>query len=203
MNSKIFSQQKFVKSVFKLDELPKRQLPSIILCGRSNVGKSSFINSFFNRKDLAKVSSTPGKTRSINFYEIDDKFYIVDLPGYGYAKSSKTERKHWADLIEAFMTNSKSIKLAIHFIDSRYEPTQLDLYLNMLLHNLEIPYIILLSKVDKLNQSEIAAARKNLTKKFPDLDYNSQSVLYSSVTNRGKKEVAALFNEMFYGRQKK
>jgi len=85
----MFEKQEFIKPVFSLKELPTDHLPQVILCGRSNVGKSSFINSFFNRKNLAKTSSTPGKTRSINFYLIDDKFYIVDLPGYGYAKTSK------------------------------------------------------------------------------------------------------------------
>lgn len=194
----MFQKQQFIKAVFKLNELPKNRLPEVILCGRSNVGKSSFINSFFSRKDLAKVSSTPGKTRSINYYEIDSKFYIVDLPGYGYAKASKLEREHWSKLISEFISKSNHIRLAIHFIDSRHKPTVLDIYLNELLHDLKIPYIILLSKVDKLNQAEIAAATKNLKEFFTNIDIESHSVLYSAIKLKGKKEIAKLFVEIFY-----
>jgi GTP-binding protein len=194
----MFEKQQFIKSAFNLSELPKHRLPEVILCGRSNVGKSSFINSFFNRKDLAKVSSTPGKTRSINFYEIDNKFYIVDLPGYGYAKTSKNERNHWSKLISEFISKSANINLAIHFIDSRHKPTHLDIFLNNLLHDLKIPYIILLSKADKLNQSEMNSARKNLEEFIPGLNVDFHSVFYSSVKGKGRKEIANLFTEIFY-----
>ena len=194
----MFEKQQFIKSAFILSEIPKQRLPEVILCGRSNVGKSSFINSFFNKKDLAKISSTPGKTRSINFYEIDNKFYIVDLPGYGYAKTSKTERAKWSKLIGEFIAKSSHVQLAIHFIDSRHKPSELDYHLNKLLHELNIPYIILLSKVDKLKQSEVNLARKNLEKFFPGIDLNSNVVLYSSLKLRGKKEITKLFEEIFY-----
>ena len=194
----MFEKQQFIKSAFNLSEMPKQRLPEVILCGRSNVGKSSFINSFFNQKDLAKVSSTPGKTRSINFYEIDNKFYVVDLPGYGYAKTSKTERAKWSNSIGEFISKSSHVQLAIHFIDSRHKPSELDYQLNKLLHELNIPYIILLSKVDKLKQSEVNLARKNLEKFFPDIDLNSNVVLYSSLKLRGKKEISRLFEEVFY-----
>jgi len=194
----MFEKQQFIKSAFILSEIPKQRLPEVILCGRSNVGKSSFINSFFNKKDLAKISSTPGKTRSINFYEIDNKFYVVDLPGYGYAKTSKTERAKWSKLIGEFIAKSNYVQLAIHFIDSRHKPSELDYQLNKLLHELNIPYIILLSKVDKLKQSEVNVARKNLEKFFPDIDLNSNVVLYSSLKLRGKKEISRLFEEVFY-----
>jgi GTP-binding protein len=193
----MFEKPQFIKSAFNLSEIPKHRLPEVILCGRSNVGKSSFINSFFNRKDLAKVSSTPGKTRSINFYEIDSKFYVVDLPGYGYAKTSKTERAHWSKLIGEFITKSNFIRLAIHFIDSRHKPTDLDHHLNNLLQDLDIPYLILLSKVDKLKQSETNLARRNLEEFFTGIDLNSNVVLYSSVKHRGRKEIAKLFEEIF------
>lgn len=194
----MFTKQEFIQSAYNLKQLPKRRLPEMILCGRSNVGKSSFINSLFNRKDLAKVSSTPGKTRSINFYEIDNKFYIVDLPGYGFAKTSKHEREHWSKLINAFISESGHIRLAIHFIDGRHQPTKLDLYLNNLLHTLKIPYIILLSKSDKLKQSEMISAKKALEEFIPGLDVRSQSVFYSSVKFMGRKEVTNLLKDIFY-----
>ncbi len=194
----MFRSQKFVKSVFKLSELPKHRMPEVVLCGRSNVGKSSFINSLFNRKDLAKVSSTPGKTRSINFYDIDGKFYLVDLPGYGYAKTSKQEREYWAKLIGNFLEQSDYIRLAIHFIDSRHEPTKLDLFLNDLLARQGIPYLILLSKADKLTQAEKSASKKILLKYFPGIDINSQAFFYSAIKPVGRKEILNLFANTFH-----
>ena len=112
----MFENQKFITSAFQTTEIPKERLPEVVLCGRSNVGKSSFINSLFNRKNLAKTSSTPGKTRSINYYDIDSKFYIVDLPGYGYAKISQAERKKWGKLVNDFF----SISGQISFNDSHF-----------------------------------------------------------------------------------
>lgn len=194
----MFEKQKFIQSVFKISDIPKNRLPEVILCGRSNVGKSSFINSFFNRKDLAKVSSTPGKTRSINFYEIDDTFYVIDLPGFGYAKTGKTQRIMWSRLIEEFISSSNYIRLAIHFIDSRHKPTELDYRLNKLLHELNVPYIILLSKVDKLKQAELSLSKKNLAEFLPEVDLNSSVVNYSSVKPVGKKNIVKLFQELFY-----
>ena len=108
----MFTKIYFERSVFRLIDLPKKSLPEVILCGRSNVGKSSFINSIFNRKDLARISSTPGKTRSINYYNIDEKFYLVDLPGFGYAKVSKVEREKWGKLVAEFVLNTKNIEFA-------------------------------------------------------------------------------------------
>lgn len=194
----MFEKQKFTQSVFKIGDIPKKRLPEVILCGRSNVGKSSFINSFFNRKDLAKVSSTPGKTRSINFYEIDDTFYVIDLPGFGYAKTGKTQRVMWSKLIEEFISSSNHIRLAIHFIDSRHKPTELDYQLNSLLHGLSIPYIILLSKVDKLKQAELGLAKRNLAEFLPEIDLNINVVNYSSIKPIGKKIIVKLFQELFY-----
>src|SRR3989339_1840308 len=98
----MFEKQQFIKSAFNLSEIPKCRLPEVVLCGRSNVGKSSFINSLFNKKGLAKTSSSPGKTKSLNFYLVEKKFYMVDLPGFGYAKVSKTEREKWQKLIEDY-----------------------------------------------------------------------------------------------------
>ncbi|MFO7447609.1 MAG: ribosome biogenesis GTP-binding protein YihA/YsxC [Ignavibacteriaceae bacterium] len=185
----MFDKQEFIKSVYNVNELPKENLPEIILCGRSNVGKSSFINSLFNRKNLAKISSTPGKTRSINYYLIDDKFYIVDLPGYGYAKASKKEREFWGKLVGDFISGSKNIFFAFHLVDSRHKPTELDIGLNDLLRFHEIPYIVLLSKIDKLNQSELSSAKKEIKKAFPELLPGENLMIYSSVKNTGRKEV--------------
>ncbi len=193
----MFEKQEFVRSVFDLDQIPSTGLPEVILCGRSNVGKSSFINSLFNRKNLAKTSSTPGKTRSINYYLIDEKFYIVDLPGFGYAKTSIKERNYWADLIAGYMKKSNNIALAFHFVDSRHKPTELDVKLNALLKHADIPYIIVLNKVDKLKQSEYGQAGKQVKLSFPEAVPGVNLINYSSVKRTGKKEILHRLTELF------
>ncbi|UCH66484.1 MAG: YihA family ribosome biogenesis GTP-binding protein [Ignavibacterium sp.] len=188
----------FEKSIFQLRDLPKHNLPEVILCGRSNVGKSSFINSLFNKKDLARISSTPGKTRSINYYNIDEVFYLVDLPGYGYAKTSKTEREKWGKIISDFILKSGNIQLAIHLIDSRHKPTELDIRLNELLNIAELPYIVLLTKADKLKQSDYNRAVKNINVTFPELIPEENLFFYSSTKGKGKKEILKRFSRLFY-----
>ena len=193
----MFEKQEFIASVFDLKQLPVTGLPEIILCGRSNVGKSSFINSLFNRKNLAKISSTPGKTRSINYYLIDDKFYIVDLPGFGYAKTSLKEREYWAKLVAGYMNKSDNIALAFHLVDSRHKPTDLDIKLNSLLKHSDIPYIVVLSKVDKLKQSEYSLAQKRAQISFPELIPGENMLNYSSVKKTGKKEILQRLSVLF------
>ncbi len=183
------SKIEFIKSVSALDQLPELELPEIALAGRSNVGKSSFINTLFNRKGLAKISSTPGKTRTLNYYNVENKFYLVDLPGFGYAKVSKTERESWERLLIKYFQNNPNITRIIHFVDSRHKPTQLDIILNKLLIGLDIPYIVLLNKVDKLKQSELAKAKREIIEVFPELSIGDNLFLFSSVKGIGKKEL--------------
>jgi GTP-binding protein len=194
----MFEKQEFIASIYKLSQAPKEKLPEIILCGRSNVGKSSFINSFFNRRNLAKTSSTPGKTRSINFYKIDDRFYIVDLPGYGYAKTSLMERKEWGKIISEYFNSSQTINLALHFIDSRYEPAIQDIQLNELLIYNKIHFMIILTKIDKLKQSELAFSQKRIREIFNGLILNENLFIYSSKSKRGKKELQSKLSKLFY-----
>jgi GTP-binding protein len=187
----------FVKSVYDLNDLPKLLLPEIVLCGRSNVGKSSFINSLFNQKRLAKISSSPGKTRALNYYLVEEKFYIVDLPGFGYDKVSKKEREKWQKLIEKYLTADRPVSLAFHFIDRRHKPTHLDQLLNQFLIEREIPYTIILTKVDKIKQSEHAAIKKKVKEFFPELIDGENLMSYSSVKGTGKKEVIKRLNALF------
>ncbi|MCZ6701954.1 MAG: ribosome biogenesis GTP-binding protein YihA/YsxC [Ignavibacteria bacterium] len=194
----MFTKIYFERSVYRLIDLPKKSLPEVILCGRSNVGKSAFINSIFNRKDLARISSTPGKTRSINYYNIDEKFYLVDLPGFGYAKVSKVEREKWGRLVSEFVLNTNNIELAIHFIDSRHKPTELDIKLNELLRFAKIPYLVLLSKSDKLKQSDFKVTIKNITPIFPELILDENLFFYSTIKGRGKKEIINKLSKLFY-----
>ncbi|HVO73950.1 MAG TPA: ribosome biogenesis GTP-binding protein YihA/YsxC [Ignavibacteriaceae bacterium] len=193
----MFQTQQFIKSVYSLKELPDEKLPVIILCGRSNVGKSSLINSFFNRKDLAKTSSTPGKTRSINYYKIDNSFYFVDLPGYGYAKVGKKERGYWGKLIDEYLSFSKDIILAVHLVDSKIGPTELDILLKNLLAELRIPSVILLTKIDKLSRSAQKAAIGKMLERFPGLILGDSLLIYSALKGTGKKEFAKKIVSLF------
>ncbi len=180
---------KFYKSFRNVKDLPKGKLPEVVLCGRANVGKSSFINSFFNRKNLAKTSSTPGKTKSINYFSVDEKFYLVDLPGYGFSKVSKKEQELWSVLIEEYFRKSKNIKLVFHLIDSRHDPTKLDMLLNEYINKLNLNYVVIFTKVDKLKQSEMAKLKGKMKNKFPGLIFGENAFLYSSVSKGGKKEI--------------
>ncbi|MBI1938898.1 MAG: YihA family ribosome biogenesis GTP-binding protein [Ignavibacteriales bacterium] len=186
----------FVKPVYSLNEIPKEELPTVVLCGRSNVGKSSFINCLFKPLKVAKTSSTPGKTRSINYYLVENKFYLVDLPGFGYAKVSIKERDYWQRLLERYFEVNKNIVLAFHIIDSRHEPTKLDIGLNNFLTAKEITYNVILNKSDKLKQSELAKARKKIREYFPELLMGDNLFLFSSVNGTGKKEIIRLLNSL-------
>lgn len=194
----MFKKAQFEKSVFQINDLPKHALPEVILCGRSNVGKSTFINSLFNRKNLAHVSSTPGKTRSINYYNINDTFYLVDLPGFGYAKVGKKEREYWGKLVTEFLSRSKNIQLVFHLIDSRHSPTELDIKLNELLNYESIPHIVLLNKSDKLKQSEFQRALQITTSLFKELILDENLFFYSSTKGSGKKEIISRLSKLFY-----
>lgn len=193
----MFEKQQFIKSVYDLKDLPQDGLPEVILCGRSNVGKSTFINSLFNKKNLAKISSTPGKTRSINYYLIDNSFYIVDLPGYGYAKISKQEREYWGKLVTGFILSSSNIQLVFHFIDSRHKPTALDIDFNVFLKTTDIPYVFILSKTDKLKQSEYSHSSAVLEESFPEISAGDNLIFYSAIKTTGRKEVLKRMSSLF------
>ncbi|MCH8325887.1 MAG: YihA family ribosome biogenesis GTP-binding protein [Bacteroidetes bacterium] len=194
----MFKQLEFLKSAYTAEQLDKSSKPEIIFCGRSNVGKSSLINTLLNRKRFAKTSSTPGKTRSINYYLIDEKYKLVDLPGYGWAKTSIAEREKWAKLVESYLRNSVSVELAFHLIDSRHKPTELDDKLNALLKASSIPYIMILNKIDKLNQSQLALAKKRIVGHYPGLVFGENLLVFSSITKKGRKELMSLLKGMFY-----
>jgi len=193
----MFKNIHFIKPVYDLDALPKPELLQLILCGRSNVGKSSFINSIFNRKGIAKTSSTPGKTRSINFFNVEDIFYLVDLPGFGYAKTSIKEREKWGRLISKYILESKSIHHAFHLVDSRYEPTELDIQLNSWLKRAKLNYTLILNKADKLKQSQINKTLNLTLAAFPELELNVDLFLYSSVIGKWKRPLQKKITDLF------
>ena len=146
----IVKNPKFEISAVKPAQYPQNELPQIVLVGKSNVGKSSFINSMLNRKKLARTSSEPGKTRQINFYNIDEKFYFVDLPGYGYSKMSKEEQARVGSFIEEYLSKSDKIALIVFLIDIRHEPSQNDRLMYNYIINTNSPCLVIANKADKI-----------------------------------------------------
>lgn len=157
---------KFEISAVSPKQYPKNELPQIVLVGKSNVGKSSFINTMINRKALARTSSEPGKTRQINFYNIDEKFYFVDLPGYGYSKMSKQEQDKVGSFIEQYLVKSKNIALVIFLIDIRHNLTENDRLMYDYIIRSGLPFIILANKADKIATTKVEGIVKDLQKQI-------------------------------------
>ncbi len=185
----VIKKVEFIKSAVKPKDYPPPTKPEVAIVGRSNVGKSSLINAIFKR-GIAKVSSTPGKTRLVNFFSLNDKLYFVDLPGYGYAAVSKKEREKWKDMIESYFYNRDNLKLVLLLVDSRYKPTNLDILMKEWLNSLDIPYVIVATKVDKLNQSEKARLKKNIREAL-DLPEHVPIFLTSAKEGTGIKELVS------------
>ncbi len=155
---------KFEISAVSPKQYPKQGLPEIVLVGKSNVGKSSFVNTMINRKKLARTSSEPGKTRQINFYNIDETFYFVDLPGYGYSKMSKREQEQVGKFIEEYLFNRKEIALIIFLVDIRHKPTDNDKLMYNYIISSGLPFIILANKADKIAITKVDGAVSDLQK---------------------------------------
>ncbi len=151
----IVKNPKFEISAVKPSQYPKSGLPEIVLVGKSNVGKSSFINCMINRKKLARTSSEPGKTRQINFYNIDDSFYFVDLPGYGYSKMSKQEQEQVGKFIEEYLFHRQEISLIIFLVDIRHQPTANDKLMYDYVMRTKLPFIVLANKADKIAPTKV------------------------------------------------
>ncbi len=167
---------------------PELELPEVAFAGRSNVGKSSMINSLLNRKKLAYVGNTPGKTRQINFFIINDEFRFVDLPGYGYAKVSKAEKHSWSKLANTYLETRKQLKLIVHLIDIRHKPTVKDKDMTDWLMQSGIPYAVCAVKSDKISRGKY---KKNVTDIISVLDLppDTPFVIYSSMKKEGIKEL--------------
>lgn len=169
-------------------QLPESTLPEIIFSGRSNVGKSSLINKLLNRKALARVSATPGKTATINFFDIDGKAKFVDLPGYGYAKVSHSEKERWADLIEGYFAGDRKFCVVVQIIDMRHDPTEQDLSMIDFLSYNRLPFIVVLTKKDKLNKTQQQKQMNQFSEIFSDFD--SVPVFpFSALKGDGKDDI--------------
>lgn len=162
-------------------------LPHIVFCGRSNVGKSSMINRLLNRKSLARTSARPGKTATINFYNVDGKVYFVDLPGYGYAKVSYEEKRRWSIFMEDYFRSDCDKRLAVSIVDLRHDVSDLDIDMGRYLYDAGIPFIVAATKADKLSKT---AALKNLERLRSVYDFeNAVIVPFSSQTGQGRDEM--------------
>ena len=180
----IVKNPKFEISAVSPKQYPKNGLPEIVLVGKSNVGKSSFINTMINRKKLARTSSTPGKTRQINFYNIDNSFYFVDLPGYGFSKMSKKEQEQVGHFIEEYLVNRRNIVLIIFLIDIRHSPTENDKLMYNYIISSGLPFIILANKADKIAITKVDDTVKALQKELnpigdiPTFAFSSERKIY-------------------------
>lgn len=182
-----FKNVKFLKSVFSNDELPKSShLPEIAVAGRSNVGKSSLLNHLFGAK-LVKISSTPGKTRSLNFFSVDDKAHFVDLPGYGFAKVAKEEKRVWGELIETYLDQRVNLRLLLLLLDCRREPTEDDLQMLQWIEHRQIPSIAVITKIDKVKASYRYSQVQKITGRLKGLPH----VNYSVILPLGRLELIA------------
>lgn len=179
---------RFSGSVSNLSQIKLRRLPEIAIAGRSNVGKSSLINCLMNRKKLALTSATPGKTRILNYYCVDEKYYLVDLPGYGYAKVSQNERQAWKKLVESYLTQNPFLKGIIEIIDSRQGITPADLEMINWLVLLGLPTLLVATKIDKLPRSKANHIVQNLEAEAVPLGV-AGLIPFSIVTKQGKDQI--------------
>ena len=168
-------------------QYPNEGFPEIALSGRSNVGKSSLINTLINRKGLARTSSQPGKTQTLNFYNIESELYFVDVPGYGYAKVSKKDREKWGQMIERYFSDRPVLRGVISLVDGRHEPTELDCQMIDFLHYYDLPILVCATKMDKIPRGKWNRTESQIRKKLA-LNPQDEIVLFSSVTKAGKEE---------------
>ena len=176
---------------------PKDDIPEVALAGRSNVGKSSFINTMLNRKNLARTSGKPGKTQLLNFFNIDDKLRFVDVPGYGYARVSKKEREKWGKMIEEYLTPRENLKAVVSLVDLRHEPSADDFQMYEFLKYYEIPVILVATKADKIPRGKWNKHESMIKKKL-DFDKTDTFIIFSSVNKTGVEEAwDVIFNFSF------
>lgn len=181
----------------KLNQLPPSDVPEVVFSGKSNVGKSSLINKVLNRKSLARVSSTPGKTATINFYNLTG-IRLVDLPGYGYAKVSQNEKRKWAELVEGYLQSDRNISMIVQIIDMRHAPTQDDIHMIQFLLDTELPFVIVATKADKLKPTARKKQMEFLEEFLQDDEGNpiAELIPFSSLNGEGVDVLRGYFAEI-------
>ena len=188
-----FNEVSFEFAAGTVSQLPESDMPEVVFSGHSNVGKSSLINKLVQRKSLARVSAQPGKTATINFYRLQE-FRMVDLPGYGYAKVSKAEKARWASLVEGYLSAQRNIKLIVQIIDIRHKPTKDDYDMISFLYNANAPFVIVLTKKDKLKKT---AYEKRINEVVDELqDYEGVELIpFSAVTGEGLDDIKEVIED--------
>ncbi|MBC8484699.1 MAG: YihA family ribosome biogenesis GTP-binding protein [Bacteroidetes bacterium] len=187
----------FINSIYDLRTLPKSVLSEFVFVGRSNVGKSSLINKICNKKRLAKIGSIPGKTRQLNYFLINEEFYLVDLPGYGYAKVPEQIRAGWRKLVEDYISERENVNMVFVLIDARHEPTYLDELMVSWLEYYEIPFSIVLTKADKISKNKMEKQIYRASKIVNNEDLCKDYIPFSILTGEGKNEILKLIYESF------
>lgn len=185
----------FITSAPRLEDCPPATLPEVCFAGRSNVGKSSLINALTNKKRLARTSNVPGKTQQMNYYNLSDICYFVDLPGYGYAKVPKKERERWGRNIREYLEERHTLKLIIHAIDARHKPTELDQDFFYWMASNGMPFSVLMSKADKLSNNKLAKSKADVCKILAEMNIEVPILAYSSESKKGLEEVQDLISE--------
>ena len=189
-----YNKAEFTAAYGKFSQIPAPERIEIAFAGHSNVGKSTLINKLFNRKNLARVSSVPGKTATINFYGLEN-IYFVDLPGYGYAKVSKSEKERWSGLIEGYLSSDRDIRLVFMLVDMRHAPTKDDVHMINYLIDEEMPFVLVLTKADKLNKTERAKRMEAFKTEIPCFE-DIHSIPFSSQTFEGVEELRQIVEEI-------
>lgn len=184
-----------VISAVRPNQYPDTQLPEIALAGRSNVGKSSFINKMLNRKALARTSSKPGKTQTLNFFLINEQIFYVDVPGYGYAKVSKKEREAWGKMIETYITTREQLRAVVLLVDLRHSPTEDDVMMYDFLKHYGIPVIIVATKADKIPKGKWEKHAKVVREKL-QIEEGDELILFSSETGMGKEKAWSVIDRL-------
>lgn len=188
-----FINVKFVKSASKKEEFIDDDLPLIAVVGRSNVGKSSLINMVTNNKKMAKTSSQPGRTRLVNYFNVNNQFYLVDLPGYGFASASKNLVSSWDRVMNDFFVDNRNLRLVLLLLDSRHMPTDLDIEMLDYLAENEIPHVVILTKADKLSKSEL---NNNINKIAQAIRHNKDVIIPTSAQKKlGTDKICEILNQ--------
>ena len=189
-----YNKAEFSAAYGNFSQLPSPERIEIAFAGHSNVGKSTLINKLFNRKNLARVSTVPGKTATINFYGLEN-IYFVDLPGYGYAKVSKSEKDRWAGLIEGYLSSDRDLRLVFMLVDMRHAPTNDDIHMINYLIDSETPFVLVLTKADKLNKTERSKRLADFENEIPCFD-EMHVITFSSQTLEGVEELRSIVEEI-------
>lgn len=188
----------FILGATKTSQFPIGNKPEIAFAGRSNVGKSSLLNSIVLRKNLAKTSSTPGKTQQINFYNIENKWFFTDLPGFGYAEVPKTLKENWIKLIFEYFTIRENLRLISLLVDSRHDPSKIDISLMEWFESNQKQFLVILTKCDKISEKMIKERKEQIENLLQYCKFNLEVLPYSSKTNMGRNELLAIIKRINY-----